>query len=58
MVNAWDELEEHERPPKHLWTDGPRLNEWFREIRRKRKNDDGVDDPVENEAAKGLIVGG
>lgn len=60
MVNSWDELEEDERPPKHIWTDGRKMHQWFRDVRSQRKSEgsDDIEDPVENEAAKGLIVGG
>ena len=62
MVAAWSDLEEHEFPPKHIWADGRQLKEWFQGVREKRKREYGsgdktIEDPVENEAAKGLLVG-
>jgi hypothetical protein len=58
-----EELEEKERPPKRIWLDPPRLKKWFEEVKLKREEKWGVDgkkeieDPVENPAAKHLIVG-
>lgn len=61
---AWEEtLERAEQPPKRLWLDEEGLAEWFREVRRKRKEkygggDDGwdhrIEDPVQNEYAAEL----
>lgn len=59
---SFDELEEDERPPKRIWLDGEAMKDWFREVKRKRKEKYGgdghqpIDDPVQNAAAKGLIV--
>lgn len=62
---GFDELPSDERPPKSIWLDSEKLEEWFDAVekRRKEKYGDGkdnndIEDPVENEAAKGLIVGG
>lgn len=58
-----EELEEKERPPKRIWLDPPRLTKWFKEVKKQREEKWGVDgkkeieDPVENAAAKNLIVG-
>lgn len=61
---SWEEnLEEDERPPRSIWADGMRLKEWFDVVKKKRtekwsgKGKPEIDDPMENEAAKGLIVG-
>lgn len=57
---SFDELPREERPPKSIWLDGRRLQEWFDEVRRDRNRElDGkpVDDPVENAAAESLLVG-
>ena len=62
---GFDELDEDEVPPKRIWSDDEQLSEWFSEIRRRRKRkaegkDDwsrDIDDPVDNAAAAGLIVG-
>ena len=64
---GFDELPEDERPPKRIWLDGEALTEWFAEVKRKRDSkfggsnsrewDKSIDDPVDNAAAKGLIVG-
>jgi hypothetical protein len=65
---SFDELSADERPPKRIWLDGDALREWFEDVRRKReakyggKSDGGwdksIEDPVQNQAAKDLIVGG
>jgi len=63
MVLGFDELEDNERPPKRIWLDGQRLQEWFKDVRRKRrekydpKGGGEIEDPVQNEAARSLIVG-
>lgn len=63
----FDELPSDERPPKRIWLDSKKLEEWFDVVKRRREEkygsggDDGwdktIDDPVENPAAAGLIVG-
>lgn len=65
---SFDELPEDERPDKRIWLDGDALREWFAEVKRRREAkyggkdsggwDKSIEDPVENEAARGLIVGG
>lgn len=64
VVLSFDELAEDERPPKRIWNDGEKLTDWFAEVKRRRKTEFGADkgpgpieDPVENEAARGLLVG-
>jgi hypothetical protein len=60
---SFDELPSEERPPRKIWLDSERLDEWFTEVEKRRKEKYGVDgnkdieDPVGNEAARGLIVG-
>lgn len=56
---GFDELAPEDRPPKRIWRDGKKLNAWFDEVRRRWKGDRGgeIDDPVENPAARDLIVG-
>lgn len=63
---SWDELPKDERPPRRIWHDGEKLQEWFELVNKRREEkfggkggmDRSIEDPVENEAAKGLIVGG
>lgn len=63
MFLGWDELPKDERPPKRIWLDGEKLEEWFVMVNKRReekysgKGDRHIEDPVQNEAAKGLIVG-
>jgi hypothetical protein len=63
MVIGFDELDEDERPPRRIWLDNDRLADWFKEVRRRRKEkysakEPGpIDDPVENDAARSLLVG-
>ena len=57
---SFEELAKDEVPPKRIWGDDERLQEWFDEVRRRRASGDSskqIEDPVDNEAAKGLIVG-
>jgi hypothetical protein len=62
VVISFDELSTEERPPKRIWRDNEALSEWFDAVKRRRDEQSGVDgrkpieDPVQNEAAKGLIV--
>jgi hypothetical protein len=64
VILSFDELTEDERPPKRLWTDGERLKAWFDEVKRRRDEKYGgkgpgpIEDPVQNEAARGLLVNG
>lgn len=63
LVLSFDELPEDERPARRIWDDGEKLNEWFKDVRRRRDEKYGkdspgpIEDPVENEAAKALIGG-
>lgn len=59
---SFDELAKNERPPRRIWLNGKKLAEWFDAVAAQRKREmDGqpaIDDPVDNEYAQGLIVGG
>lgn len=60
---SFDELPSDERPPRKIWLDSERLDEWFKAVEKRRKEkyggdgDKDIEDPVENEAARSLIVG-
>ena len=61
---GWDELPKDERPPRSIWLDGEKLEDWFNMVNKRRDEKYGgkggsgqIEDPVQNEAAKGLIVG-
>lgn len=64
---GFEELAPDEQPPKRIWLQGEKLKEWFAEVNRRRHREAGgsgsgngsqpIEDPVQNEAAKGLIVG-
>lgn len=62
MFLSFEELEQGERPPKSIWLDGDKLTSWFDRVKRERERKYGggqdIADPVENAAAKALIVGG
>lgn len=62
---SFDELPSEERPPRKIWLDPDKLKEWFDAVEKRRKEQYGgggdrqpIEDPVENAAAEGLIVGG
>lgn len=64
MVCGWqDNLDEKEQPPKAIWLNSKKLREWMQNVRLNRKREmEGkgsadIEDPVDNEAARGLIVG-
>lgn len=63
MFLSWEELSEHEQPPKRLWLNGPELQAWFARVKKDREREakgEGrldPDDAVENAAARDLIVG-
>lgn len=61
LILSWEELPEEERPPKRIWLDDERLNAFFQEVRRRRKQEASgerapIEDPVQNEAARLLIA--
>jgi hypothetical protein len=64
MFLSFDELPEDERPPRRIWHDGEALREHFEAVKRSRRREaEGhgstrIEDPVDNQAAKELIVGG
>lgn len=55
---SFEELPEDERPPRRIWRDGDQMAEHFEAVRRRRNQPPGaqIEDPVENEAARDLIV--
>lgn len=56
----FEELPRDERPPKSIWEDPEAMTAHFEmvEARRKEKaKGNDIEDPVENEAAKDLLVG-
>jgi hypothetical protein len=62
MVISFDELADDERPPRRIWLDSERMDEWFKDVRRRRTEKYGgksreIEDPVANDAARGLLVG-
>jgi hypothetical protein len=62
MVISFDELPEDERPARRIWLDNDRLEAWFKEVKRRRDEKYGgksreIEDPVQNDAARALIVG-
>jgi hypothetical protein len=63
LVISFDELTEDERPPRRIWNDGEGLKAWFDDVRSRRDEKYGgkgpgpIEDPVENEAARSLLVG-
>jgi len=60
---GFGELPEEEQPPRRIWLDSDLLDDWFTEVKRKRKEErDGsgpgpIEDPVRNDAARSLIAG-
>lgn len=57
---SFDEMPGEERPPRRIWLDGERLNEWFERIKRNREREVSsrqIDDPVENELTKEMLDG-
>lgn len=63
FISFQENLEEDEMPPRSIWLDAERLEEHFAavKVRRKEKvsgSSSEIEDPVENAAAKDLVVGG
>lgn len=61
MVVGFDELPSEDRPPKRIWRDGDRLEEWFKAVKRRheaeaRGESKHIEDPVDNAFIKDLIV--
>lgn len=58
-----ENLEKEERPPKSIWLDKDKLETHFAWVEQRRKErysgkgDEEIKDPVENDAAKALLVG-
>jgi hypothetical protein len=66
MFLGFEELPNDEQPPKRIWLNPKLLKEHFEHVKRKREQemkggssgwDTHIEDPVDNDAAKGLIVG-
>lgn len=61
MFLSFEELQEDERPPKHIWLDGEKLREHMDNVRAAReerfdpdKREREIEDPVQNELTRGL----
>lgn len=63
VVVGWDELEPEFRPKKSIWMDGDALKahfEWVEAVKKERFSgnpETAIEDPVENQAVKDLVVG-
>lgn len=60
---SFDELDADEQPPKRIWLVADKLAEWMDAIAAKRRTgasgmNQEIEDPVQNRAAEGLIIGG
>jgi hypothetical protein len=62
---SWEELPKEDRPPRKMWLDADELGAWFKAVERRRdeqygthNSSSGIEDPVENAAAKDLVSGG
>lgn len=59
---SFEELAMEDRPPKRIWQNPERLNAHWKAMRKRWKEGAGgtgeIEDPIENAAAEGLIVGG
>lgn len=56
---SFDELPDNERPPRRIWTDGEKLNDWFARVKRNREDEmkgHAIEDPVENELAAEMLA--
>jgi hypothetical protein len=66
-VIGWREsLDSHELPPRRIWQDPEELKAWFDRVKSDRRREmrgestdrsREIDDPVQNEAARSLLVG-
>lgn len=57
---SFEELPRDEQPPRRIWLDQEQLRGWFDDVERRRDGRYGaraIEDPVDNLAAQGLIVG-
>lgn len=64
VILSFGELPDDERPPKRIWNDGEALKDFFDEVKRRRDEKYGdrkgpgpIEDPVQNDAARSLLVG-
>lgn len=61
-ILSWEELPLDERPPHAIWNDPEELQAHFKRVQRERDrkygtgDSDDIDDPVQNDAAKALLV--
>lgn len=60
---GWQDMDEEDQPPRHIWHDEELLKEHFEAVKQRWKekfdpNSSGaIEDPVQNAAAKDLLVG-
>lgn len=50
-------IEEQDKPPKHLWLDGEKMEEWWRAVRERGRGDKEVSEMPQNEALKEMFPG-
>jgi hypothetical protein len=53
MALGFEELPSDERPPRRIWLDGKRLDDWWSEVKKNREaqtrgEDRHIEDPVDN----------
>jgi hypothetical protein len=64
FISFQENLEEEEIPPRSIWLQPDALEEHFAAVKQRRKErvesggKSDIEDPVENQAAKDLVVGG
>lgn len=62
---SFDELPKEERPPREIWDQGDKLDDWFKAVEKRREEKYGkdgdspgeIEDPVQNQASDLLISG-
>lgn len=60
---SFEELPKEDRPPKRLWLDGEKLDEWFQDVRARQRRDaeaqargQDIEDPVDQRGARSRLV--
>jgi hypothetical protein len=50
-------IEAQDKPPKHIWLDGEKMEEWFRAVKERAKGDKEVSEMPQNQALKDMFPG-
>jgi hypothetical protein len=50
-------IEPQDKPPKYIWLNGEKMEQWFQAVKERAKSDKGVNEMPQNETLKEMFPG-